>query len=209
MDIGWINDAAWIGTSVVAVAGLAATVWTGRRAGQIQLTVQEKQLTESRRVLEWQERRTVYAVFLQQFQESFDLITTQHQINWASTESGLSFFIESNSEVAAKWEAARESGARERIAAVIRKELNEEVGLLSLRETWAWDTKIADAANQVRLISPRAVGQAVDDLMAVSARSELESAAKDGWEGIESFKDRVQEQQRMLDRLMNADLTKV
>lgn len=72
-----------------------------------------------------------------------------------------------------------------------------------------WDTKIADAANQVRLISPRSVGQAVDDLMAVSARSELESAAKDGWEGIESFKDRVQEQQRILDRLMNADLTQV
>lgn len=45
--------------------------------------------------------------------------------------------------------------------------------------------------------------------MAVSARSELESAAKDGWEGIESFKDRVQEQQRVLDRLMNADLTQV
>lgn len=78
----------------------------------------------------------MYAVFLQQFQESFDQITTQHQINWATTEPGLSFFIDGNSEVATEWEAARE-GVRERISAVIRDEINEKIGLLSLRETWA------------------------------------------------------------------------
>lgn len=37
----WIKDVGWIGTSVVALGGLGAAVWTARRSGQVQLTVQD------------------------------------------------------------------------------------------------------------------------------------------------------------------------
>ncbi|TAP44613.1 hypothetical protein [Arthrobacter sp. S39] len=199
-------DAAWIGTTIVALGGLAATVWTGRRSGQIQLAVQDKQLVENRRILEWQERRVAYAQFLKQFQEYFDLTTTQQQLNWASSEQAAAHFTNGDSKLGGLWNEATASADKESVLARIQKKIQDDYGLLSPREIWAWDTKVADAANQVRLIGPDPVRAGIDELMKVAARTELDAATKEGWQAIEAFIERVEQQQRALDQLMNADL---
>lgn len=206
MNWDWVKDAAWVGTTIVALGGLAATVWTGRRSGQIQLAVQDKQLLENRRILEWQERRAAYAYFLKQFQEYFDLTTTQQQLNWASTEQAAAHFTNGDAKLGGLWNDATAAADRESVLAGIRKKIQDDYGLLSPRETWAWDTKVADAANQVRLIGPESVRKGIDELMKIAARSELDAATNEGWQAIEAFVERVQEQQRALDQLMNADL---
>ena len=206
MNWDWVKDArGWV-QQLWPWADWLQRVWTGRRTGQIQLAVQDKQLVENRRLLEWQERRVAYAQFLKLFQEYFDLTTTQQQLNWASTEQAAAHFTNGDAKLGGLWNEATGRADKETVLAGIRKKLQDEYGLLSPRETWAWDTRVADAANQVRLIGPESVRKGIDVLMKVAARSELDAATNEGWQAIEAFVERVQEQQRALDQIMNADL---
>jgi hypothetical protein len=191
----WIKDVGWIGTTLVALGGLAATVWTTRRSGALQLAVQKKQLEDSRRTLVWQERRVAYAHFLKQFQEYLDKVTIQGQLNSLVNDA----LAEDMSSIDAGAAQAVDQRHEE-----VRKRMHDEYGILSMRDMWALETQLQDAANQARLIAPPSVGLGITALLRTAAKEEIEAAVQNKLVG--EFNARVEQDLRILNDLMNGDL---
>jgi hypothetical protein len=204
----WLKELAWIGTTVVAIGGLGATVWTARRSGQVQITLHDRQSAENRRILEWQERRTAYAALLKDFQEYFDKVTTQHQLDWAVSKAGNMALIGEDPDLSALWEQLETEEERQVALQVAQQRAKEQFDVLTRREVWAIETTVATAANHARLIAPPTVRHAIAILMETSATIKLQEASKQGLEGFEEFISIVQRQKLVVEQLMNEDLTK-
>lgn len=211
MNWEWLKDIGWVGTTLVALGGLAATVWTGRRSGQVQLAVQEKQLEENRRILEWQERRVAYAQFLRQFQEYFDMVTTQDQID-AIVKTNMENVGTTSTEAKALMDAGLDDVTKNQIMQAtqsmqdnIGDNVQAKYGVLTMREGWVLQTQVRDAANQARLISPVSVREGIDALMRAATKEEIEAAVKADLL-IVDFKAKVESEKSALNLLMNQDL---
>lgn len=203
----FLKDLSWIGTTVVAIGGLAATVWTSRRTGQVQLAVQNRQSIENRRILEWQERRIAYAAFLKDFQEYFDKVTTQYQLDWANSHEGNMWLIGDDPRLVALYDQLETDEERESALREARLRAKEQFDVLTRKETWAIETTVATAANQARLIAPSTVRNAIGVLMEMSATGKLQEASKEGRKGLDLFVATVQHQKLAAEQLMNEDLT--
>lgn len=206
MDWEWLKDVGWIGTTLVAIGGLVATVWTARRSGQVQIALHDKQSAENRRILEWQEKRVAYAAFLKDFQEYFDKVTTQHQLDWAVSDAGKQELISSDPDISALWEQLASDAERQAALLVVGQRAREQYEVLTRREGWAMETTVATAANHARLIAPPLVREAIASLMDKSATTKLVEAAKTGSAGFEQFIAVVQDQKLAVEHIMNDDL---
>lgn len=207
MNWEWLKDIGWVGTTLVALGGLAATVWTGRRSGQVQLVVQDRQLAENRRVLEWQERRTAYAQFLKHFQEYFDKSIIQRQIDLVINNNENEHLAPSSPAFNADSELDEVTEKRilDATRKSVRNNIQAEYGVLSMREGWALLTQVRDAANQARLIAPASVREGIDALLRTTAPEELEAAVLANALVVD-FRAEVETQKLALNELMNNDL---
>jgi hypothetical protein len=198
----WIKDIGWVGTTLVALGGLAATVWTSRRSGEVQLAVQNKQLEEGRRLLEWQERRAAYALFLKQFQEYFDKVTTQSQLNSlvevALSEPPVWALVGADADAAATTRALAQHHED------VRDQMHDKFGLLTMRDEWALRTQVQDAANQASMIASPSVREGIDALIRAAAKESIEAAVKDDL--VAELESAVRQEVRTLNDLMNRDL---
>ncbi|MBD8042612.1 hypothetical protein H9638_02180 [Arthrobacter sp. Sa2BUA2] len=206
MNWDWLRDVGWIGTTIVALGGLAATLWTSRRAGQTQLSVQNMQLTESRRVLEWQERKNAYAQFLSRFQEYFDKSIIQRQVD---------NIIDSALQAPAKSHTSPQSESRDSATdggtpggdrrLQVYEEMQEKFGVLTMQEGWALLTQLRDAANHARLIAPRPVRLAIDALMEAADMEKIKDAVRTEVL-VRDFRAEMEARKLALNELMNEDL---
>lgn len=197
MDWNSISGLSWIGTTLVALGGLAATVWTARRSGQVQLLTQDKQLRENRSILEWQERRMAYQQFLKVFQEYVDKITTKYQVDWMLQGGAPDLLHTVTSSL-----SEEQSNEMKRD---IESRVQEAVGALTIKEMLTLQTQIADAANQARLIAPVSVRKAIDSLMAIAKDDEVVRAVVQD-STLTDFLARVEESRQSLSSVMSEDL---
>lgn len=202
-----LKELSWVGTTIVAIGGLAATVWTSRRTGQIQLALHDRQSTENRRILEWQERRMAYVAFLKDFQEYFDKVATQYQLDWANSHEGNMSLIGDDPRLSALFDQFKTDEERDSALNEARQRAKEQFDILTRKETWAIETTVATAANQARLIAPSSVRNAIGKLLETSATAKLQEASKQGREGFDRFITTVQQQKLAVEQLMNEDLT--
>lgn len=204
----WLTQIGWVGTTVVALGGLGATVWSGRRAGQVQLSIQDKQLAENRRILEWQERRAAYANFLKVFQEYFDKSVVQEQLD-SLILTRADEEIADGSSVRDLMASDLDEATKEQTLKKWRIEayefMQEKFGVLTLREGWLLRSQVEDAANQARLIAPAVVRNAIDALLHATRKEEIQAAIKADLM-IKEFEAKVLAQKVSLNELMNDDL---
>ena len=203
MNLDWVRDISWVGTALVALGGLGATVWAGHRSGDVQIKIQEKQLAESQRVLEWQERRTAYISLMGQFQEYVDKVTIQKELDAIGKKAvdkvtGLPGFG-SNLD-----EAAKEQVAAQILESVQGSLQEKSGGVLTMRDEWSLQSKVQDAANQARMIASPSVREGIDLLMLSVNGDEVYAAAVN--DRLPAFRQSAEHRKRALTDLMNREL---
>lgn len=188
---------------LVALGGLGATVWAGHHSGDVQIKIQEKQLAESQRVLEWQERRTAYINLLGQFQEYVDKVTIQKELDAIGKKAvdkitGASGFGSNLDEEAKEQLAAQ-------ILENVKGTLQEKSGgVLTMRDEWSLQSKVQDAANQARMIASPSVREGIDLLMlSVNGDAVYAAAINDR---LPAFRQSAEQGKRTLTDLMNREL---